>query len=153
MDVTSRHAPAEEPGLPGNTSATDSAIIPVVGYYVYSIIMFVLGCSLTSAVALFGVFSNIANITVYYSMGLHETTSINFFTLAISDLIVSVATIVVEMTLNPQTMVTLPAGALTLQSGFAASFIVYSCSGLSAWITTLLSIERCLCIIFPLKVS
>ena len=149
MDMT----PPKALGLSTNSPEVDSPITPFVSYYVYSIFNFVLGVSMTSAVAMFGVFSNITNTVVFYKLGLGESINISFFSLAINDLIMSITTVVVEVTLNPAMRIRLPAGDLTLQSGFVASLFVYTCCGLGAWITALLSTEKCLCILFPLKVS
>ena len=86
-------------------------------------------------------------------MGLSETTNISFFSLSISDLLVSLSAAVVQITYNPPVSVMkLPSGAPVSEIGMAASFIMFPCMGCSAWITTILSVERCLCISTPLKV-
>ena len=107
----------------------------------------------SSAVSLFGIFSNFANIIVFYKMGLDESINVSFFSLAINHLIACMSTLVAVITLSPKRRTTLQPEALTLQTGFLAIFLNSSCSGLGAWITAVLSIERCLCIRFPLKVS
>ncbi|GFS13718.1 chemosensory receptor B [Elysia marginata] len=127
---------------------------PLVSYHIYTIVMFVLGVSATNVVALFGVFSNTANILVYYKMGLQETTNISFFTLAINDLMASVATIIVEICQSPMMKINeLPRKASVLQAMYLASFIVYHCCGFGAFTTALLASERCLCIVLPLRVG
>ncbi|GFS13782.1 chemosensory receptor B [Elysia marginata] len=141
-----------KPAMYSNT--TDPPITPLVSYHVYTIIMFVLGFTATNAVALFGVFSNTANIIVYYKMGLQETTNISFFTLAINDVVVCLAFIVVEICHSPFMKINeLPSGSFALQCSYIASFVAYLCCGFGSWITAVLSTERCLCIALPLKVS
>ena len=142
------------PGLSRNSSIiADLPITPLVSYYVYTIVMYVLGVSLTSALAMFGVFSNTVNIIVFYKMGFQETTNINFFSLAINDLMASCGNLLVEIFQSPFMKIDeLPQGSLILQTTYLASFVVYSCCGFGALITAVLAMERCLCIVFPLKV-
>ncbi|KAK3751503.1 hypothetical protein RRG08_030528 [Elysia crispata] len=141
------------PGLSRNSSIiADLPITPLVSYYVYTIVMYVLGVSLTSALAMFGVFSNTVNIIVFYKMGFQETTNINFFSLAINDLMASCGNLLVEIFQSPFMKIDeLPQGSLILQTTYLASFVVYSCCGFGALITAVLAMERCLCIVFPLK--
>ena len=143
------------PATSSNMSeAASTTITPFVSYHVFSIFMYAIGVTATNAVALFGVFGNMANILVYSKMGLKETTNISFFCLALNDLVVSIGTIIVEICESPpMKIVDLPPGALVLQIDFGTSFFVYSSCGFGAWVTAILSTERCLCISFPMKVS
>ncbi|KAK3751504.1 hypothetical protein RRG08_030529 [Elysia crispata] len=154
MDIKS-HQILEDatPGLSRNSSiTTDQPITPLVSYYVYTIVMYILGFSLTSALAMFGVFSNTVNIIMFYKMGFQETTNINFFSLAINDLMASCGNLLVEIFQSPFMKIDeLPQGSLILQTTYLASFVVYSCCGFGALITAVLAMERCLCIVFPLK--
>ena len=81
-------------------------------------------------------------------MGLQDTTTIDFFSLAISDFVVSASTFVLILSRWPiwdfETVRQMP---------FVASLFTYPACGFGAMITALLSTERCLCIVFPLKVS
>ncbi|KAK3782276.1 hypothetical protein RRG08_046387 [Elysia crispata] len=55
--------------------------------------------------------SETANISVYLTMGLSETTNISFFSLSISDLLVSLSAVLVQLTYNPPvSMMKLPSG-------------------------------------------
>ncbi|KAK3799584.1 hypothetical protein RRG08_053212 [Elysia crispata] len=129
-------------------------ISPIISAYVLSIIGYVNGFVLTTFVGVLGVFTNTANICVYLKMGLSETTNISFFSLSISDLLVSLSAVLVQLTYNPPVSVmTLPSGAPVSEIGMAACFIMFPSMGCSAWITAVLSVERCLCISTPLKVK
>ena len=128
-------------------------ISPIISAYVLSIIGYINGYVLTTLVGVLGVFTNTINICVYVKMGLSETTNISFFSLSISDLLVSTSAVLVQLTYNPPVSVMkLPSGAPISEIGMAACYIMFPCMGCSAWITAILSVERCLCISTPLKV-
>ena len=128
-------------------------ISPIISAYVLSIIGYVNGFLLTTLVGVLGIVTNSVNICVYVKMGLSETTNISFFSLSISDLLVSLSAVLVQLTYNPPVSVmTLPSGAPVSEIGMAACFIMFPSMGCSAWITAVLSVERCLCISTPLKV-
>ena len=129
-----------------NISDSDFFVIPLISWPVYRYIVTIFGTVLTTAVTSFGVFGNIVNLIVYYKMGLQDTTTINFFVLAIIDFTVSASTFVIQIS----RMVVV--GSIP-QFAFVASFFMYPACGFGAMITALLSTERCLCIVFPLKVS
>ena len=129
-----------------NMSDSHSFIIPLVSYTVYSVLNTVFGSFLTSIFSVFGILSNIINLIVYYKTGLQETTTIDFFVLAISDLVVSLSTIIIQVSRLVFTK-SIP------QTSWVSTIFMYPACGFSAMITALLSTERCLCVVFPLKVS
>ena len=101
---------------------------PLISYYVYTIVMYVLGFSLTTVLALLGVFSNAANIIVFCKLGFQESTNISLHPRAINDLMASTANVVVEISQSPFLKIEyLPQGSLILQTTYLASFVVYSC--------------------------
>ncbi|KAK3771347.1 hypothetical protein RRG08_054793 [Elysia crispata] len=101
-----------------------------------------------------GTFTNTANICVYLKIGLSGPTNICFFTLSIIDLLVSVGAVLNQLTYNlPLSAMKLPSGAPVSEIGLGSLFTLYPCLGCSAWMTAILSIERCLCISAPLKVK
>ena len=142
--------------LTSDTNVTEKNLqyfSPIISFYVLSIIGYVNGFALTILVGVLGIFTNTANISVYLKMGLSETTNISFFSLSISDLLVSLSAVLVQLTYNPPVSVMkLPSGDPVSEIGMAASFFMFPCMGCSAWITAILSVERCLCISTPLKV-
>ncbi|GFO48451.1 chemosensory receptor a [Plakobranchus ocellatus] len=132
-------------------SVTAEVITPLIGYTVYYIIRVISGLFLTNVIAVIGVFTNTINIIVYYKMGLQETTNINFFSLAISDLLSAVCLVLIMITDN--LTVKLPSGAGTDEITQLTAKIMYANSAVAAFITAILSLERCLCIVAPLKVK
>ena len=128
-------------------------ISPIISVYVLMIIGYINGYVLTSLVGILGIVTNTANICVYLKMGLSETTNISFFAMSISDLLVSFTAVIIQITYNPPiSVMKLPSGAPVSEIGMAACFIMFPCMGCSAWITAILSVERCICISTPLKV-
>ena len=128
-------------------------ISPLISSYAGLILGFVNGLVLSVLTGAVGMLTNAANICVYLKMGLTETTTISFFSLSVADLFVCMSTIVVNLAYTrPVIDMELPSGAKAGEIGIGACFILYPCLGCSAWITTILSVERCLCIVMPLKV-
>ena len=97
-----------------------------------------------------GIFTNIANILVFWRMGFTAVSNISLFSLSVSDLIC-----------------VLFINSFTIFSSFFYSFILimpgvdyvlasnplYRCfPSISSWITAVISTERCCCILLPLKV-
>ena len=131
---------------------TDEAgqIIPLLSFNTYTIFLMVNGFGLTASFSVLGIFSNILNIIVYIKLGLRETTNISFFALAIVDWLLSVC-----LCLSAATRLSdiSPYGAAIINLGYHVSMFMFPCTGVGAWIIFLLSAERCLCIVMPLKVS
>ena len=128
-------------------------ISPLISSYAGLILGFVNGLVLSVLTGAVGMLTNAANISVFLKMGLTETTTISFFSLSVADLFVCMSTIVVNLVYTrPVIDMKLPSGAKAGEIGIGACFILYPCLGCSAWITTILSVERCLCIVMPLKV-
>ena len=137
-----------------NSSKIELPISPIVSDFVSKIIGYVITFFLAMLAGTLGIFTNTANIYVYLKMGLSGPTNISFFALSIFDLLVSVGAVLTQLTNNlPLSAMKLPSGALVSEVGMGSLFILYPCMGCSAWITAILSIERCLCISTPLKVS
>ena len=137
-----------------NSSKTELPVSPIVSDYVSKIILYVNTFFLTMLAGTLGTFTNTANIYVNLQIGLSGPTNISFFALSIFDLLVSVGAVLTQLTYNlPLSAMKLPSGALVSEVGMGSLFILFPCMGCSAWITAILSIERCLCISTPLKVS
>ena len=152
MDIIS--SPATLSGAPfGGVNETHphSGMSPFISFNTYKIILIVISYVLTLGVAGFGVFSNTANVVVYIKMGLRETTNISFFALAIIDWLVStisfpyVGSSISDIAPIGQEM-------LFLSQRYLPA-IMLPCLACGAWITAVLSAERCLCIVMPLKVG
>ena len=129
-----------------NISNSGTIIVPLIHPSVLLYLLGFIAIFLTPAVTIFGMFGNTANLIVYYKMGLQDTTTINFFVLAISDFTVSASALCIHISRGSILGASPP-------STFVASFFIFVACGFGAMITALLSIERCLCIVLPLKVS
>ena len=131
-----------------------SSVTPLVSYHTFVIFNIAINFFLESPLALFGCVSNAINIAVYLKMGMAETTTINFLALSTIDLLACATIFITVVTFNPFTLDwTLPSGGKLAEIAFAAFIVLYPCLGCGAWVTALLSVERCLCIVLPLKVS
>ena len=98
--------------------------------------------------------TNSANICVYLKLGLTETTNISFFVLSTCDFIMSASTVVLLIFYSRLVSgIRLPSGAMAAEIGVATGYVYMPCVGCSAWITAIISTERCLCIAMPLKVN
>ena len=150
----------------GNGTVTDMEVVdpphgalnvtPLVNHHTYTIFFIVLILVLKSPLAVVGCITNVINIVVYLKMGLGETTTINILALSTFDLIVCITMFLNAVSLNPFTVTAdlrLPSGAPLAELGVCSAIVFYPCLGCGAWITALLSVERCLCIVLPLKVS
>ena len=132
----------------------DFQILPLISVHTTTIIAIIFGTFMCVATGFVGMFTNSANICVYLKLGLTETTNISFFALSICDFIMSASTIVVLVFYSRLISgKRLPSGALAAEIGIAAGNVYYPCLGCSAWITAILSTDRCLCIAMPLKVN
>ncbi|RUS73844.1 hypothetical protein EGW08_018388 [Elysia chlorotica] len=105
------------------------------------------------AVAMFGMTSNIFIIVTFAKMGFSESINISYCALCISD-ILCVATFTwnaicfipafvdLDLPFLPSEVVVITGGALS-----------DTFSKTTAWITAFISLERCLCVVFPLRVK
>ena len=125
---------------------------PLVSYATVNIFLLVNDFALCCSISLFGVFTNILNIIVFGKMGFSESSNLNFLALSIFDFMVSLVTFL-SRTLHAPIMKGLSASAMIKHVGLALSLsmIVFQCG--SAVVTALISTERCVCVVFPLKVS
>ena len=103
----------------------------------------------------FGFLSNIIVLWIFFSDGFASTSNINFFSLGVADLCVCIFFLVREL-------FQLIGRYFRGQKAFQEISIIYSTyffsnnealKSFSAWITALITLERLICIIFPLKVG
>ena len=135
-----------------NRTESGPHVKPLVSIDVLDLFSIVNDFALCSFLSLFGVVSNTANIIVYSRIGFSESSNINFLALSVIDLLVSLVTFFLKMFYSPvfsnlRTGPTTSMVALTL----SPAMMVTVCG--SAMMTTLISTERCLCVVFPLKVK
>ncbi|RUS74385.1 hypothetical protein EGW08_017866 [Elysia chlorotica] len=134
------------------TSAPGYFVKPLVSVAVMDMFSVVNGFGLCSLLSFLGVFTNIANIIVYARMGLSETSNINFLALSVLDFFVSLVTFFLKFLYSP-VLRSLSTGPITTHISMSLSPAMMSTVGASAMMTALISTERCLCVVFPLKVK
>ena len=101
------------------------------------------------AVCAFGILSNIINILVFYKMGLSSASNISFFLLAIAD----ACNVSAILLMSFQDMLEDSHLPMTMQDvAILSSHAFYFFSAMCSWITTIISMERSCCIIYPMKV-
>ena len=155
-NLTEVHHSDSNNATSGGPTLGASSITPLVSHHTYTIFFIVLLLFLISPLTLIGCITNVINIAVYLKMGLGETTTINILALSTSDLIVCTTMFLKAISLNPFTAAAdmrLPSGAPLAELGYCSAIVFYPCLGCGAWVTALLSVERCLCIVLPIKVS
>lgn len=132
------HSAGEEDEVSAQTLETVSVIV----YGVFGVII----CS-------FGVCANIINIVIFAKQGFAENVNVSLFAMAISDLLSVVPLLWVGICSNPLfKRASLPF--------FTESFAFISGewphvfgTRITSWLTTLVTLERCLCVTLPLKVK
>lgn len=116
----------------------------------FHVINFVTLCGMIS---LFGIAANIINIIIFYKQGFKNSVNISFIGMAISDLLCLLALLWVGVCLNPLVAKTdVPWIPLEFQY-LTGSWPHITCGRITSYITVYITAERCLCIIFPLKVK
>ncbi|GFN83236.1 peptide receptor gpcr [Plakobranchus ocellatus] len=102
--------------------------------------------------ATFGIFSNLVNIIVYLKMGFSETSSITLTALSLADLVTELWLLLMATSLRAHQdsvdVLPLPVTIMYLLSTANNAVLGYG-----SWITAIISVERCLCIVFPMKVK
>ena len=139
-----------------NSSAGENEyrVQPIISYYATNIIAMVFGTFMGVTTGALGMLTNSANICVYLKLGLTETTNISFFVLSTCDFIMSASTVVLLIFYSRLVSgIRLPSGAMAAEIGVATGYVYMPCVGCSAWITAIISTERCMCIAMPLKVN
>ena len=106
---------------------------------------------LVSLFAVLGGFTNTINIVVFWMLGFSYVSNISLFALSVSDLVILFfleAQAICHNHFHPlETIWSCPDFVKLI---FPVS---YSCLAISSWITAVISVERCCCILFPLKVG
>lgn len=109
--------------------------------------------SLCCILSLLGIIGNVINIIVFLKQGFRNTINICFFGLAISDICCLLTLLWMGVCLNPAVIVS---GAPWVATDFVylTGAWPHNMSGrITSYITVYITAERCVCIIFPLKVK
>ncbi|GFO02067.1 chemosensory receptor a [Plakobranchus ocellatus] len=108
-------------------------------------------------IGIMGIIGNILTIVVFIKLGFSETIHMSYLALAVSDLCAIITTIwcgicyspLIEILLNRFRIVT----ELNLFANFTCFWPHLAFSKTTALITAWISLERCLCVVFPIKVK
>ena len=128
-----------------------SIVTPLISYALLETFFLFNFFLLTGPMCLLGIFTNIANIIVYCKMGFSETSNVNFLVLSGFDLFVSLISLVARGLMNPLLRQLSNWPVLNYMSHAHSYAMIVVISG-SAMMTALISTERCVCVVFPLKV-
>ncbi|GFO06658.1 chemosensory receptor a [Plakobranchus ocellatus] len=136
--------------LPG-TSVQSLHVHPIISDEVRDILFYVLVQVVQLIFATFGIISNLINVTVYTKMGFSETSSITLTALSLADLVTELWLLLMAASLRPRYfgLGVRPLSVTLMNLLSTASNAVL---GYGSWITAIISVERCLCIVFPMKV-
>ncbi|GFO18211.1 chemosensory receptor b [Plakobranchus ocellatus] len=109
---------------------------------------------LGNVVACFGLFTNTLNIIVYWKHGLSDSITVALFALSVSDFCMLLTFVMLASFHIPRLFV------VSNATTFVRAVAYYFCGGLrtafariSVWTTALIACERCMCILFPLKIK
>ncbi|GFR62146.1 chemosensory receptor A [Elysia marginata] len=132
-----------------NSSSPVKPLVSFAASQTFNIFNFLL---ISLPISLFGMFSNVVNTIVFYKMGLTESSNVNFAVLSVSDFFVSLSCMLTRGLHNAlwKDMPIWPWLAYAAHCTGHSTFVFISGS---AMITTLISAERCVCVLFPLKVK
>ncbi|BFZ11291.1 hypothetical protein BsWGS_14330 [Bradybaena similaris] len=107
---------------------------------------------LAGVIAAFGIAANIINIVVFLKQGFSDTVNISLFALAVSDLCALITLEWVNLLRNPLFIYRVPFLPDEVQHLTAAW--PHACfARITSWITVYITLERCLCVVVPLKVK
>ncbi|RUS72209.1 hypothetical protein EGW08_020036, partial [Elysia chlorotica] len=139
---------------PSNQTSTERPVVisPLISVAVQDLILLVNDVALSCSLSFFGIFTNLANIIVFTKMGFSEMSNMNFLALSVFDLLVSIVTLFTKLFYSPvlRDFMSGPVESLVSGTMVLMTFVVI---GGSAMMTALISTERCLCIVFPLKMK
>ena len=130
---------------------TDAPITPLISQAVFLKISFYYTC-ISIPICLFGIFTNIIDILVFYKIGFSSPSTISLFCLAISDSLILLYIMLTSIAYHPAVVkadLTIAMRDVTR----AAAMTYYCFCALSSWITAIINAERSCCVAFPMKVS
>ncbi|KAH9505275.1 hypothetical protein Btru_059120 [Bulinus truncatus] len=108
---------------------------------------------LSSAIGLFGVGANVINMCVFVRQGLNNSMTISFFATAVSDLCSLVTLLWLNVCLNPY-IDNLGLPVVFTEVQYLSAGWPHGCAArITSWITAYIAAERCLSIVFPLKIK
>ncbi|XP_059162626.1 uncharacterized protein LOC131946013 [Physella acuta] len=104
-------------------------------------------------VAGLGLVSNVINIRVFLRLGLNNSMAVGVFSLSLTDLLITCLQLGVSSCFLAHYLC--PASPLDLWNlgTFTIGWLRYACYYISCWVTTMVAVERCFCVVSPFKVK
>ncbi|KAK3799412.1 hypothetical protein RRG08_050713 [Elysia crispata] len=118
-------------------------------YLVLHVVIDVVGNFIVGSIA---IPINVANISVFWNMGLSDLSNLKFFVLSIFDFLTSILIMLIPFISPPldSMMGSHYVTYTTIIELFVAP-VMYASMACGAWTTAIISMERCLCVLLPLK--
>ncbi|CAG5127800.1 unnamed protein product [Candidula unifasciata] len=124
---------------------------PLIEDDLYFYIMFIIQGIICQVITFFGILSNIVNCIVFIKQGFSDTINVSLFALAISDLCSLLSIMWTNFCFSP---VVRDSGILSAEMHIiSGTWPHVAFSKITGWITAFISLERCVCVIRPLKVK
>ncbi|RUS78162.1 hypothetical protein EGW08_014071 [Elysia chlorotica] len=125
---------------------------PLISGKVVEILFLVVVRIAQLVISAFGIFSNVINVVVYSKMGFTDTSSITLTALSLADLVSEMWLLLMATGYRPAAAgVDVPPLSVTLVH--VLSPLSNAVLGYGSWVTAIISTERCLCIVFPMKIK
>ncbi|KAK3799410.1 hypothetical protein RRG08_050711 [Elysia crispata] len=130
------------------------AVLPFLSDKLYLVLHVVIGVAGIFIVGSIAIPINVANISVFWNMGLSDLSNLKFFVLSIIDLMSSILILLIPFVSPPldSMMGSHYVTYTTIIELFTAP-VMYATTACGAWVTAIISMERCICVLLPLKVK
>ncbi|XP_059157398.1 uncharacterized protein LOC131941853 [Physella acuta] len=125
----------------------------VISNAMLNTIMIGLSVILNGIIAIAGVLSNSVNVLVFIRLGLKDSMSVGLWALSFTDLVVSVLHLCRCTSYLFAIMYPFSQVDYWIIGRFYFGWARYVCYFISCWITTLIALERCYCVVSPFKVK
>uniref|UniRef100_A0A2C9KNU2 G-protein coupled receptors family 1 profile domain-containing protein n=1 Tax=Biomphalaria glabrata TaxID=6526 RepID=A0A2C9KNU2_BIOGL len=142
-----------ETSITTNSSIAVHYVVGIVSDGAKEAIVIINHVVLSSAIGLFGLGANVINMCVFVKQGLNNSMNVSFFATAVSDLC-SLATLLwLNVCLNPF-IDNLELPVVFTEVQYLSAGWPHGCAArITSWITAYITAERCLSIVFPLKIK
>ncbi|KAK3796789.1 hypothetical protein RRG08_045795 [Elysia crispata] len=130
------------------------AVLPFLSDELYKVLHLVFGVASVLIIGSIAIPINVANISVFWKMGLSDLSNLKFFVLSIFDFLTSILIMLIPFISPPldSMMGSHYVTYITITELFAAP-VMYAAMACGAWTTAIISMERCICVLLPLKVK
>ncbi|RUS72958.1 hypothetical protein EGW08_019282 [Elysia chlorotica] len=133
------------PHIPEHSNIVSDELLELL-----QIIIFV---GVISFISILGIIGNIINILIYHRIGFKESVTVSLFALAISDLALNTIQLYIGVCQHPGFRKSSEVGMLLYELNHNhVGILRSSISRVSMWITVIITVERCMCIMLPTRV-